>query len=161
MRETEMETGEMTRREFVKAAGLLVCAAVIGFTALTAGCGYRTAPVIRADAYSVEGNTVSVILGKVPELSTVGGSASIVDDSEQIYLIIAKTAEDSFVVASNSCTHRGKALGYDHETGLFICASGKSEFGLDGIVVRGPAEKSLRIYNWDLEEGGLIIDLAR
>jgi len=154
-----VETGGITRRQFLEAAGLLVCGVAIGSAPLLAGCGRQTAPVIGTDAYNVEGNLVTVMLAKVPELATVGGSASITRDSPQVYLVVARTTEDGFVIVSNRCPHKGKAVGYDHEAGHFVCASGKSEFRQDGTVIRGPAERPLRTYNWHVEEGRLLIDL--
>ena len=158
--EASAETGAMTRRQFLEAAGLLVCGVTIGSSVLLTGCGSKPAPAIGADAFEVDGNLVTVMLAKAPELATVGGSASITSDSPQVYLVIARTAEDGFVVVSNRCTHRGKAIVYDGETGHFMCVSGKSEFRLDGTVVRGPADRPLRTYRWRVEDGRLIIDLT-
>lgn len=150
----------MTARGSLRAAGLLVCSAVIGAAALFAGCDYPTAPPIDVGAYSVEGNLATVILERVPQLSGVGGSASIADDNDGVYLVIARTGKDSFAIVSNACTHQGKPLGYDPETGLFVCASGKSEFRPDGTVVRGPAEQPLKVYHWRLERSSLIIEMS-
>jgi cytochrome b6-f complex iron-sulfur subunit len=152
-------TSEITRREFLKVMGLLAGGVALGSTPFLAGCGYPTAPEIDADAYLLEGNTVTVMLEKVPQLSQVGGAAAIANDREKVHLIIARTGEDKFTVALNQCPHREKPLGYDHQAGHFICSSGKSEFKTDGSIVKGPAEQPLPIYKWHLEQGGLIIDL--
>ena len=150
---------EITRREFLKVTGLLAGSVAIGSMPFLSGCGYPTAPEIDTDAYSLDGNTVSVMLEKVPDLSRVGGSAAIVDDRAKFNLIIAMTGEDRFVVALNECPHREKPLGYDHKAGRFICASGRSEFRLDGSVVTGPAENPLPLYQGRLEQDRLLIDL--
>ena len=102
---------------------------------------------------------VTVRLDKVPQLSKVGRSAAILNESNQIHLIIARTAQDRFVVALNECPHREKLLGYDHNAGYFICASGKSKFRLDGSIVTGPVENPLPIYKSRLEGNKLTIDL--
>jgi nitrite reductase/ring-hydroxylating ferredoxin subunit len=151
---------ETTRRKILNVTWLLASIVAIGSTLLIAGCGYPTATGIDTDAYSADGNTVSVMLEKIPELSQAGGSAAIVNDEEQIYIIIVRTGEDEYVIASNQCTHHGKALGYDDKAKQFVCASGKSRFRLDGSVVEGPAKRSLKIYDWHLEQGRLVIDLA-
>ena len=153
------EPGDISRRDFLKAAGLLAGGAAIGSAGLLVGCGFPTAPEINSQAFTVDGNTVSVILDRVPELSRVGGSTAVVNNDEHIDLIIARTGKSEFVVASNQCTHRGKALGYNDEARQFICASGKSEFRLDGSIIKGPAERPLRIYKWHLEQGNLHIEL--
>jgi nitrite reductase/ring-hydroxylating ferredoxin subunit len=148
----------ITRREFLKVTGLIAGSAAIGSMPFLAGCGFPTAPEIDDKAYTFEGN-ISVVLEKVPQLSRVGGSAAILNDSRQIHLIIARIAEDQFVVALNECPHREKLLGYDHDARHFICASGKSEFRLDGSIVARPAEYPLPIYQCRLEGNRLTIDL--
>ena len=156
------QTVVATRGRLLAAGVLVVCVLVIVSVALlVVACGFPTAPAISTDAYEVEDNVVAVTLSRVPELATTGGSASVVSDSPEVYLVIAKVSEDTFAVVSNRCTHNEKALGYDHEAGLFICASGKSEFRPDGTVVKGPAKAPLRTYDWRVEEGRLIIALAR
>jgi len=82
-----------------------------------------------------------------------------VNDEENICLIIVRTDENQFVVAHNECPHREKALGYSHSSGSFLCVSGKSEFGLDGSVLKGKAEKPLHVYKWELEQDRLTINL--
>ena len=154
------KTSEITRREFLKVTGLLAGGAAIGSVPFLAGCGFPTAHEIDADAYSLEGNIVTVRLKQVPQLSQVGGSVAIVNDSNRINLIIARIGEDRFVAALNECSHREKALGYNHNAEHFVCASGKSEFRMDGSIVTGPAENPLPIYRWHLEQDRLIIDLS-
>ena len=150
---------EMTRGEFLKVVGLLAGGAAIGSTPFLAGCGFPTAPEMEAGAYELGRDTVTVMLQKVPQLSRVGGAAAIVNDSDGIHLIIARTAEDRFAVALNECPHREKPLGYDHQEGLLVCGSGKSKFRLDGSIVSGPAERPLPTYQWRLEQGRLLIEL--
>jgi len=152
--------GEISRREFLKAAGVVVGGIAIGTTALLGGCGYPTAPAIGSGACRREGDILSLSLDEVPELAEVGGSAAVRSDSDGSSLIIARTGKDEYVVASNECTHREKPLGYDREAEVFVCASGKSRFRLDGAVVKGPAEKPLQMYRWQLSDGCLVIDLA-
>jgi nitrite reductase/ring-hydroxylating ferredoxin subunit len=149
----------ITGREFLKVMVLLAIIVSIGSALLLAGCGFPTATKIGKDAYSVNGNTVSVMLEDMTELSEVGGTAAILNDDEQIYVVIVRAGEDEYVVASNQCTHRGKALGYDDEEKQFVCASGKSRFRLDGSIVEGPAEHPLKIYDWHLEQGRLVVYL--
>lgn len=111
-------------------------------------------------AYYIEGGKVSVMLEKVPELSRVGGSAAIVNDSEQVYLVIARTAENEYVVASSQCTHRGRPLVYDHKAKIFRCASRKSVYRLDGSIEKGPTDIPLSTYKSRLHQGRLTIALS-
>jgi len=149
----------ISRREFLKATSFLVGGLAIGSTTFLAGCGFPAAPQIDGDAYSVEEDKMIVKLDRVPELSKVGGAASIMHDSERISVIIARLDNSDYVVASNQCTHRERPMGYDSETRQLVCSSGKSKFMLDGSIVRGPAERPLHIYGWSLNQNNLIIDL--
>ena len=115
---------------------------------------------INSDAYSIKDGTIILNLEKVLELSQVGGSAAIVNDQEQVYLIIARTAENEYVVASSQCTHHDKPLVYDHETKTFTCVSRKSVFKLDGSIIKGPTDISLRIYQSHLQQENLTIALS-
>jgi len=150
---------EISRREFLKFTGLLAGSITIGAIPFLTGCGSPTAPKIDAGAYLLDGQTVTVMLEKVPELSRAGDSAAIANDSEDIHLIIARTGEDRFAVALNQCPHREKSMGYNHESEYFICASGKSEFRLDGSIVKAPVETPLPVYTWHLEQDRLVIKL--
>ncbi len=149
----------ISRREFLKATSFLVGGLAIGSTTFLAGCGFPAAPKIDVNAYSIEEDKVIVNLDRVPELSKVGGSASIMHDDERISVIVARFADSDYVVASNQCTHRERPMGYDNENRQLVCSSGKSKFMLDGSIVRGPAEQPLRIYRWSLNQDNLIIDL--
>jgi cytochrome b6-f complex iron-sulfur subunit len=115
---------------------------------------------VDSDAYSIKGGTISVNLEKVPELSRAGGSAAIVNDPEQVYLIIARTAENEYVAASSQCTHHEKPLIYDNKEKTFTCISRKSVFRLDGSIVKGPTEIPLRVYKSHFQQGNLTIDLS-
>jgi cytochrome b6-f complex iron-sulfur subunit len=118
-------------------------------------------PEIGADAYTIKGETVEITLTKVPSLSQVGGTATIVDEKLPNYLIIVQPEAGEYVAASSRCTHRGMALSYKHETKEFQCSSGGgSKYKLDGSVTKGPAEEPLIICPVSLEGGILIIDIS-
>jgi cytochrome b6-f complex iron-sulfur subunit len=138
--------------------------AVCLFAALAlAGCAtlsYRAqAPLTAPDAYAIDPDgLVTVELGLVPSLEAVGGAATIEDERLPNHLIIVRPAADRYVAASSHCTHRKMALGYDHESQVFRCSAlGKSEFGLDGAVLSGPASSPLRVYSTSLGGGTLVI----
>lgn len=131
-----------------------------------AGCAtisYRTqeAPVA-SDVYAIQPDgSISLELANVPSLEVVGGAATIEDDRLPNSIIIVRPSGDQYVAASSHCTHRQKALVYDHESQVFRCSAiGKSEFGLDGAVLSGPASNPLRIYATDIGSGILVIRIA-
>ena len=157
---------ETNRREFVKTAGLAGAGILFASTTSTllTGCASITyvsqATRIPKDAYTIVNNYVDVELAKVPDLSSVGGSATIEDSDLDNYLLIVRASQDDYVIVSSECTHRGKALGYDHENSRFQCSSlGSSKFKLDGTIIEGPTEKPLKVYNSFISQGLLIIEV--
>ena len=112
----------------------------------------KQAPEMSKDAYVIQNSKIEVNIEKVDEFETAGSSMLIMDEKLDKYLIIAHPKEGKFVVASSHCTHRDKALGYNHNDKKFRCSSfGHSEFSLDGTVLKGPAEEPLRIYKSSLK----------
>jgi Rieske Fe-S protein len=109
--------------------------------------------------YSIEKETVVIFLDKIPELSAVGESVNIVSDDLSGSIIIARIDENNYVVASNHCTHKGKALNYDHKDCLFRCSGGKGRFNIDGTIAGGPPEKPLKIYPYTIKNERLMINL--
>jgi len=120
------------------------------------------APEVPASAYTIGNDEIIRIdLNKVKSLSEVGGSALLIDENLTNFLLIAHTAKDDYIVASSHCTHRGMALGYNHEQKTFRCSSlGHAKFKLDGTVISGPAKKPLKIYVSNVANDTLAIDLT-
>ena len=161
--------GGETRREFLGHSAVLV----IGTTSCLCGLGgcatftkIGNTPPIPEDAYSFEseGSRLAIDLSNVPQLAEPGGSVKIRDSALPDPLIIARTAEETYVVASIQCPHRGVEVEYQPERGEFECASlGSSQFATDGSLLGGPAKQPLRSFptSFDPEAGDrLIIDLS-
>jgi len=154
---------EVTRRELIAgsaAAAAGVCACCGGGCATFTGVGKT--PSIDAGAYTVKDGKLEIDLGKATQLATVGGSVKIIDPALSDSLIVVRTGDEQYVVASLICTHRGKVeLNYQHDQKRFKCASlGSSKFGLDGKNLGGPADKPLRIYKVSKTDGALVVALS-
>jgi hypothetical protein len=160
---------EETRREFLGRSAMLA----IGTTTCLCGLGgcatftkIGDTPPIPEGAYSFDAGAsrVEVDLDKVPQLANSGGSVKIRAPELPVPLIIARTAEETYVVAAIECPHRSVEVEYRPESGEFECASlGSSQFALDGSRMSGPAKKPLRIFrtSFDPEAASrLIIDLS-
>jgi Rieske Fe-S protein len=161
--------GEETRREFLGRSAVVV----IGTTTCLCGLGgcatftkTGNTPPIPEDAYTFEAEVGRVVvdLGRVPQLAEMGGSVKIRDAALSDALIIARTAQETYVVASIECPHRGVEVEYRPDRSEFECASlGSSEFALDGSRLGGPAKQPLRIFAASLDaeaQSRLIIDLS-
>ena len=137
------------RRRFVTGTGAVVVTAACGCSLVSCKMitGVGDTPAVRHPAYSVEANELVIFLDQISELSTVGGSVKVEDPKLPGPLIVARTGQREFVVASLKCTHYGRDLEYIAEEREFRCVSlGHSEFGLDGALKKGPAEKPLETY---------------
>lgn len=136
----------MDRRKFVAGS-----AAALGCACGGSGCkmitGVGDTPEIAAGAYMIEGGKVRITLDQVAELSRVGGSIKITDPKLKEPLIVVRSGDSDYRAASLKCTHGGREIEYRPQDGKFRCVSfGHSEFGLDGSLIKGPAEKPIRAY---------------
>ena len=117
-----------------------------------------------AYSYDAEASRLKVDLGKVPQLAASGGSVKIRDSALPDPLIIARTGERTYVVASIECPHRGVEVEYQPEKGEFECASlGSSRFATDGSRLGGLAKQPLRVFRTSFDPDAvdrLIIDLS-
>jgi Rieske Fe-S protein len=160
---------EVNRREFLGRSAMVA----IGTTTCLCGLGgcatftkIGNTPPIPEDAYSFEAavNRVEVRLAEVPQLAEPGGSVKIRAPALPVPLIIARTAEETYVVAAIECPHRRVEVEYGPESGEFECASlGSSQFAADGSLLGGPAREPLRVFrtSFDPAAGGrLVIDLS-
>lgn len=119
-------------------------------------------PRVAPAAYTLTDSTaVAVDLSLVPALAQVGGAATVIDERLPRHLIIARPEADRYVVAASHCTHRDRALSYEHEKRRFRCSSlGHSEFELDGTVAGGMAQTPLMVYRSTVAGGKLLVDLT-
>lgn len=77
-------------------------------------------------------------------LSTKGGYLY------QSGVIVARTANGTYVAVSQTCTHAGGTVQYVVATNRFYCPSHGSNFATDGSVVNGPATSPLTHYTTTL-----------
>lgn len=136
----------VTRRQAVVAMGAVGAGACV--CGLGEGCATFTkkgkTPPLAAEAYEVRQGAVRIALDKVPALRQAGGAVKIIDARLPDSLIVARTGEHDFAVASLLCPHRGVEVEYRHGKRQFRCASlGHSTFGEDGSLKKGLARKGL------------------
>lgn len=118
------------------------------------------APEISSDCYVVEKNQLIINLTDVKALSVDGGSALVSDERLDNKILIANTGNESFRVVSSHCTHRDKALRYNHEAGRFECSSmGRAKYDLDGNAKSGMAEGNLQVYNFTIIQNRMTVSL--
>lgn len=62
------------------------------------------------------------------------------------------SAETSAWAVSRKCTHLGCTLNYSENEGRLICPCHQSHFSKEGLVLKGPAQKALTIYDAERRE---------
>lgn len=152
------------RREFIKKGG-----AALACTSLGSLCLHSCSPFgsisntaqVPAGSYWLEAGHVVLDLKKTSDLTIVGGSVKLEfihpDDGTPAKIILVHPENSSYLAFSNSCSHKGKELEYDHETKKLHCVSGHSGFDLSGKVLKGNAERPLKDYPIELEGDILIV----
>jgi Rieske Fe-S protein len=156
----------LDRRGFV--AGVVtflggIIAAVIGLPAI----GYLLSPSLRK-----QGTTSSeewVPLGLVEEL--VEGEPRLFsftrtqrvgwETTAQSYgIYVVRKPGDRFDVFSNVCTHLSCRVSWQEDLNEYLCPCHDGHFGLDGSIISGPQPRPLDRYDYRVEEGTLMIQLA-
>lgn len=127
---------------------------------LNGGCSTFTkkgkTPLIPAEAYTVEDGALIVMLDKVAELDSAGGSVKVIDNRLPSPIVIARTGETRYEAVSLLCPHRGAEVEYQHKGQRFRCASlGHSSFSTDGTRLKGPAKHDLTRYEVKRDPAGL------
>ncbi len=150
---------DTSRRDFLK--NTAVSAAVAGGAGACmcglSGCGSDTPKAVKTSIRNEDGK-IHLDLAKVPELKEVGASVRLTGDGVPTPLVVIRTTQNEYTVVSAKCTHFGRTVDYNHETGILRCVSiGHSQFTLDGKVLKGPAKKPLKCYETTLSKGELII----
>ncbi|MBN2056498.1 Rieske 2Fe-2S domain-containing protein [bacterium] len=139
-------------------AGLVVLVCVAGgCKALT---GISDTPEAAAGSFRFDGGQLVVDLGQVTALQATGGSVQIKTALKDTLLVV-RIGPDAFRAFANRCSHRSRELEYDAERGELCCVSiGHSRYNLDGLVLKGPAEKPLQSFPCTRRGNELYIDVS-
>ncbi|MGD2177306.1 MAG: Rieske 2Fe-2S domain-containing protein [Anaerolineae bacterium] len=157
----------ISRREFTKLAGTtVVCACVVGAAGMT-GCtserGISDTPSAPEGSYHGEGNKVIIALSEVDALREVGGAVKLplrAEDGSELQVIVVHSTDVDYRAFADRCTHKGKELNYLHQEKKLACSGLRSQFDLQGSVIRGPAEDPLSRYRLWREGEELVIEVS-
>ncbi len=137
--------GTLSRRNFLKltSQAFLATSGLLGLGAVLRYLGYQTEP----------SSPTEFDLGLVSDYPV--GSRTLLADIPAILL----HTETGFSALSLVCTHLGCTLEQTAEG--FTCPCHGSQFGVDGLPLRGPAEKSLATLRVErTAEGHLILHIV-
>ena len=126
----------MDRKEFLSALGL--GAVALACTYCSEGCKPLDNPI-----------TAPTNVNFTLDL-TAPANAPLTKNGGYVYnggVIVARTADGSYVAVSQACTHAGGTVQYVLGNNEFFCPNHGSNFSTNGSVVNGPASSALARYN--------------
>lgn len=133
--------GGCSRRELLQGLGV----AAIGAVVVAAGCGQQGSSLPTATTSSCgTGECIDLTNTANKELASAGG-AMLVDMAGDTIMVV-RISDTQVVALSAICTHAGCSMDYIASQKLLDCACHGSQFATDGSVLRGPANRPLRVY---------------
>jgi nitrite reductase/ring-hydroxylating ferredoxin subunit len=155
-----MKSEGQTRREFCaracQAASLAAVATVLQACGGSGGnpsspSGVQSLPVINATSAN---GSVALTIDSASPLAAVGSAALI--QLPNNFLLVAHTAQDSFVALNGICTHQLCTItGFG--SGTYVCPCHGSQFDATGRVLAGPAPRALAQHQTQFANGVLTI----
>ena len=151
-------TDQMKRGEFLRSLGLS-SAALMSFycmgTLTSCSSGDDPAPATP----TTPGGTTNPGTGKVDfTLDLTNASFSkLKTDGQFVYqdsIIVARVKGGTYVALAKACTHQGTDVQYRLADDDFWCSNHGSEFKTSGVVEKGPATQSLKVYKTALSADG-------
>lgn len=143
-------------RCLVGIAGFLETSALVGGLSVTSaglsGCGdssepdnsQPTTPPSSPVPGAFEEHTF--LLDSTPALKAVGGVAHVDVPSLWLVVIVIRVQQEKMVSLSRVCPHGACEVVYLPEPGILECPCHGSQFGIDGTLLKGPAERPLTAY---------------
>ncbi|HPJ43697.1 MAG TPA: Rieske 2Fe-2S domain-containing protein [Spirochaetota bacterium] len=120
--------------------------------------GISATGIAAEGSWTLEGKSVRVDPGKLPELSVSGKGVRIEGKGLPERILLLHGADGEFHAFRNRCTHGGRRLDPSGD-GVQCCSVGKSFFDLNGSVISGSAKKNIKKYNTRRENSYIIIEL--
>jgi cytochrome b6-f complex iron-sulfur subunit len=145
--------GECSRR------GLLQGLGVIGAAALVPGCAQQGSDLPTATSASCSGGVCVDLTAPANQALATPGGAMLVDGLGDTIMVIRMSQVD-IVALSAICTHAGCSMNFLVGQQLLDCPCHGSQFDETGAVVRGPANRPLKVYSAALDATGQTITIA-
>ncbi|HEU4727147.1 MAG TPA: Rieske 2Fe-2S domain-containing protein [Kofleriaceae bacterium] len=130
--------------------------AAIGALLVDTGCQQQGSALTTANSSSCgTGHCIDLGDAANKELTTAGG-AMLLDGASDTIMVI-RLSDSEVIALSAICTHAGCAMDYNASQHLLDCACHGSQFSTDGKVVRGPANRPVRVYTATLANNMITI----
>ncbi|MBN1506798.1 MAG: Rieske 2Fe-2S domain-containing protein [Sedimentisphaerales bacterium] len=145
----------MAKQSHTSRRNLLQAGIVGGVASILGGCkpAGSEKPVV-----ATETGGGGLVLGKEEssKLLASEGSLLVERDTAGDKIMVVHGSDGNLHAVGAACTHAGCTVAYDKEMGDLHCPCHNSRFGLDGRVIKGPANKPLKTYGVRTE-GGLVV----
>lgn len=141
---------EISRRKFLEGAAAVGCGALV-----LGGCGQGGAI---DGTVTPTNNMATLTFAMYPKLATVGGGIVVTAGNAPIAVI--RTGDTTATALSAVCTHEACTVEIQSGSPPLFCPCHGSEFAISGVVVRGPARQSLRVYQASVDANGVTVTLA-
>ena len=159
----EVDSVSQTRRQFCQHACHAASLAALGVilpgcgggspTAPTGGGGVPSLPVLNS---TISGNAFTLTIDANSPLNTVGNAALVQASGRQF--LVARTAQDAFVALTATCTHEACTV-TGFSGGNYVCPCHGSRYTTAGVVVSGPAPRSLTQFASAFANGVLTVSV--
>lgn len=153
-----------SRRQFCEHVCHLSAAALLGgaMSALLQGCNSddpasSSGSALTRIAATLSNGTIVLAIDASSPLASVG-SAALVQYSNSS-LLLARTAQDTFVAVSAICTHQSCTI-TNYSNSTYTCPCHGSQFNTSGQVTKGPANTSLKKFQTTFANNQLTITVA-
>jgi len=124
-------------------------------------CGICETERLDSALWSVEGETLMVKVGEVPQLAEKDGAVYVQGEGLATPVLVVKTGDGEFAAFENRCTHlpHRKLDPVPGEDRLRCCSISHSRFDMEGKPVSGPGTEPIMRYETALSDGNLTIAL--
>ncbi|WP_413199070.1 ubiquinol-cytochrome c reductase iron-sulfur subunit [Nostoc piscinale] len=72
-------------------------------------------------------------------------------------LVVGTSQAGNLVAVDPTCTHKGCTVDWKADAKKFACPCHRAEYGTDGQVQKGPAEKPLKTYTAKIEGDSVLV----
>ncbi|BAY14262.1 Rieske [2Fe-2S] domain-containing protein [Nostoc sp. HK-01] len=138
----------MKRRDFINWVGLGLIASNL--------------PVAIAACSSPSSTSTSAASGDWQKI----GTAKELDQNGQLLvknspvgnvLVVSTSQAGNLIAVDPTCTHKGCTVDWKADAKKFACPCHRAEYGTDGQVQKGPAEKPLKTYTAKIEGDAILV----
>jgi cytochrome b6-f complex iron-sulfur subunit len=72
-------------------------------------------------------------------------------------LVVGTSKKKNLIAVNPTCTHKGCTVTWQAKNNNFACPCHDSDFGTDGKVLKGPADKPLKTYQAKIEGNAILV----